>query len=141
MPAFPSARDLGPRVNAAVALTVGLLFGVGVLLTLKRDLVRMAAGGLLLSNSAILFILSTGFPERGEPLHGEGAPTPVMTDPLAQSLALTAIVIGFATSALLLAFVYRMHEQHGSLDVRDVVHAELEEEQSLTPEPPEPEER
>jgi multicomponent Na+:H+ antiporter subunit C len=140
VPAFFSARDLEPRVNAVVALTVGLLFGVGVLLTLKRDLVRMAAGGLLLTNSAILFILSTGFPERGEPLHGEGA-TPVMTDPLAQSLALTAIVIGFATSALLLAFVYRMHEQHGSLDLRDVVHAELEEEQSHTQESPEPEER
>ncbi|ATB44342.1 Na(+) H(+) antiporter subunit C [Cystobacter fuscus] len=128
-------------MNAAVALTVGLLFGVGVLLTLKRDLVRMAAGGLLLTNSAILFILSTGFPERGEPLHDEGATRVVMTDPLAQALALTAIVIGFATSALLLAFVYRMHEQHGSLDLRDVVHAELEEEQSLTREPSEPEER
>lgn len=85
-------------------------------------------------------ILSTGFPERGEPPHGEGA-TPVMTDPLAQALALTAIVIGFATSALLLAFVYRMHEQHGSLDLRDVVHAELEEEQSHAQAPPEPEER
>jgi multicomponent Na+:H+ antiporter subunit C len=127
-------------VNAAVALTVGLLFGVGVLLTLKRDLVRMAAGGLLLSNSAILFILSTGFPERGEPLHSgmEGA---VMTDPLAQSLALTAIVIGFATSALLLALVYRMHEQHGSIDLRDMVRAEVEEDEASTPEPLPPEDR
>ena len=127
-------------MNAAVALTVGLLFGVGVMLTLKRDLVRMAAGGMLLTNAAILFTLSTGFSHRGEPLHTESVDS-VMTDPLAQALGLTAIVIGFATSALLLALVYRMHEQHGSIDVADMVRAELEEEQTLTREPPPPEDR
>ncbi|MET0406059.1 MAG: sodium:proton antiporter [Cystobacter sp.] len=128
-------------MNAVVALTVGLLFGVGVLLTLKRDLVRMASGGLLLTNSAILFIVSTGFPERGEPLltDNEGA---VMTDPLAQALALTAIVIGFATSALVLALVYRMHEQQGSIDLRDMVRAEFEEERhAFNDDPPTPEDR
>ena len=124
-------------MNAVVALTVGLLFGVGVLLSLKRDLVRMAAGAVLITNSAILFILSTGFPERGEAMHpNEGT----MTDPLAQALVLTAIVIGFATSALLLAFVYRAHEAHGSLDLEDLVRAELEEERMLTEETPELEE-
>ena len=124
-------------MNAVVALTVGLLFGVGVLLTLKRDLVRMAAGGILITHSSILFILATGFPERGEPLHPtQGS----MTDPLAQSLVLTAIVIGFATSALLLAFVYRTHEAHGSLDLEDLVRAELEEERVLAHEALEPEE-
>ena len=121
-----------------MALTVGILFGVGVMLTLRRDLVRMAAGGLLVTNAAILFTLSTGFAHRGEPLLPDVDGRP-MTDPLAQALGLTAIVIGFATSALLLALVYRMHEQHGSIDLRDMVHAELEEERTLNrePEPPE----
>jgi multicomponent Na+:H+ antiporter subunit C len=130
MCSLAAAREA--RVNVAVALTVGLLFGVGVLLTLRRDLVRMASGGLLITNSAILFTLATGFAERGEPLlpGREGQP---MTDPLAQALGLTAIVIGFATSALLLALVYRMYQQHGSIDLKDLVHAELEEERTLTP--------
>ncbi len=125
-------------MNVAVALTLGLLFGAGVMLTLRRDLVRMAAGSMMLTNVAILFTLSTGFGHRGEPLLSEADAQP-MTDPLAQALGLTAIVIGFATSALLLALVYRMHEQHGSIDLQDLVRAELDEERAMSQEPEPPE--
>lgn len=106
------------------ALAVGLLFGCGVRMVLERELVRVACGTLLLSNSAILLILAGTFPERGEALHVQ-AGWPV-TDPVLQSLALTAIVISFAVSALLLTLVHRTQRAHGSLRTQRLVEAELE---------------
>ena len=48
-----------------------------------------------------------------------------VTDPVLQSLALTAIVIGFAVSALLLTLVHRTQRAHGSLRTDRLVEAEL----------------
>jgi multicomponent Na+:H+ antiporter subunit C len=44
-----------------------------------------------------------------------GGSTP--TDPLVQALVLTAIVIGFGTTALALVLTYRVYEEHGTIDV------------------------
>ncbi|MFB6137457.1 MAG: sodium:proton antiporter, partial [Halobacteriaceae archaeon] len=40
-----------------------------------------------------------------------------VTDPLVQALVLTAIVIGFGTTAFALVLTYRVYETHGTLDV------------------------
>ena len=40
-------------------------------------------------------------------------------DPVPQALVLTAIVIGVAVNALMLALIIRMYGKKGSLDVRD----------------------
>jgi multicomponent Na+:H+ antiporter subunit C len=37
-----------------------------------------------------------------------------------QALVLTAIVIGFGTTALALVLTYRVYEEHGTIDVYDV---------------------
>ncbi|QRK05917.1 NADH-quinone oxidoreductase subunit K [Archangium violaceum] len=116
---------------AALALTVGLLFGCGVLLVLERELVRMAAGTLLISNASILFTLAAGFRERGEAIHAS-ADQPV-TDPVLQALALTAIVISFAVSALLLSLVHRAQHTHRSLRLEALARAEREAERARGP--------
>jgi multicomponent Na+:H+ antiporter subunit C len=105
------------------SLVVGLLFAVGVRMVLERELVRVACGTVLITNSSVLLILAGSFPERGEALSvQEGYP---VTDPVLQSLALTAIVIGFAVSALLLTLVHRTQRAHGSLRTDRLVEAEL----------------
>jgi len=43
-----------------------------------------------------------------------------VTDPLVQALVLTAIVIGFGTTAFALVLTYRVYEEHGTLDLGEV---------------------
>ena len=81
----------------AVSVVIAVIFGSGAFLVLQRDLLRVVVGIVLVSNSAILFIIAAGLSRGSAPIYpiGEGA----VSDPLVQAMALTALVIG---SALLL---------------------------------------
>jgi multicomponent Na+:H+ antiporter subunit C len=89
------------------ALGVAILFGTGAYLLLKRDLIRVVAGVILISNAITLFILAAGLTRGAAPIYPLPEDRPV-SDPLVQSMALTAIVITFGVSALLLSLVYRV---------------------------------
>jgi multicomponent K+:H+ antiporter subunit C len=92
-------------VEALLALVIGVLGGAGVWLTLRPRTFQVIMGLTLLSYSVNLFIFSVGslFLDR-PPIVEPGVPTTLVyyTDPMPQSLVLTAIVIGFATTALFL---------------------------------------
>lgn len=111
------------------ALVVAVVFASGTFLLLQRDLTRVVVGIILVSNSAVLFIISAGL-TRGVapilPLEGEGA-----ADPLVQAMALTALVIGFGVAALLLAMVYRLYTTHGTVDLEEIAAAEMREAEAL----------
>ncbi len=111
------------------ALVVAVVFASGTFLLLQRDLTRVVVGIILVSNSAVLFIISAGL-TRGVapilPLEGEGA-----SDPLVQAMALTALVIGFGVAALLLAMVYRLYTTHGTVDLEEIAAAEMREAEAL----------
>ncbi|MEU4766400.1 NADH-quinone oxidoreductase subunit K [Actinosynnema sp. NPDC023794] len=89
----------------AFAVAAAVLFGSGAYLLLKRDLIRMVAGIMLISQSAVVTIIAAGL-SRGRAAIAV-APGDEVSDPLPQALALTALVIGLATVALLLALVHR----------------------------------
>lgn len=110
------------------ALAVSVLFAAGIYLVLQPDAIRGIAGLLLLSNAAILFLVvaGAGTGRRRAPVHPvEDAAA--AADPLPQALALTAIVIGFATTAFLVALVHRLQRAHDSVDAQDLARAEEEE--------------
>ena len=109
------------------AVTVASLFGSGVYLMLKPDLLRVVVGMVLISNSANLFIMTAGLSLGAPPIYPlpEGV---AVSDPLVQAMTLTAIVISFAVSALLLSLVYRVYTSHLSLDLDDLAAAEEREE-------------
>ena len=111
------------------ALVVAVVFASGTFLLLQRDLTRVVVGIILVSNSAVLFIISAGL-TRGVapilPLEGEGA-----SDPLVQAMALTALIIGFGVAALLLAMVYRLYTTHGTVDLEEIAAAEMQEAEAL----------
>lgn len=87
----------------ALALTVGVLVAGGVFLLLRRGMVRMIIGFMLLSHGVNLAVLAAGgVSRRGEPL-GPGADPAVTADPLPQAFVLTAIVITFGITMYLLA--------------------------------------
>lgn len=111
------------------ALVVAVVFASGTFLLLQRDLTRVVVGIILVSNSATLFIVSSGL-SRGAapilPLEGGGA-----SDPLVQAMALTALVIGFGVAALLLAMVYRLYTTHETVDLEEIAGAEMREAEDL----------
>ena len=87
------------------AFTAAVVFGIGTYLVLQRKLSRLIIGlGLIGHGANIVFVTAT---RRGTPpLIGSGDPES-FADPLPQSLVLTAIVISFGVTALLLALAYR----------------------------------
>jgi multicomponent K+:H+ antiporter subunit C len=92
-------------VEALLALVIGVLCGAGVWLVLRPRTFQVIMGLALLSYAVNLFIFSVGslFLDK-PPIVKPGVPASLehYTDPMPQSLVLTAIVIGFATTALFL---------------------------------------
>ncbi|MGK7221981.1 sodium:proton antiporter [Kocuria flava] len=86
----------------ALALTVGALIGGGVFMMLRRGMVRLIIGFVLLSHGVNLLIMAAGgVDRRDEPLGA--SPDPATTaDPLPQAFVLTAIVIAFAITMYML---------------------------------------
>ena len=104
------------------ALTVAILFAAGTFLLLQRDLLRIVVGILLISNSATLYIIVSGLSRGQVPIYPltEGP----VSDPLVQAMALTALIIGFGVSALLLAMVYRLYLSNRSIDAETIARSE-----------------
>lgn len=90
-----------------LASAIGILTASGVWLILRPRTFQVIIGLTLLSYAVNLFIFSTGGLRMGaEPvLKGAGGDLSAYADPLPQALVLTAIVISFATTALLLVVV------------------------------------
>ncbi len=97
---------------------------------LKRDLFRVVTGVIMISNASILFIMTSAMfrgmaPIYPQPRHG------TVSDPLVQALALTAIVISFSTTALLLALLYRVYKTNKAFDQSTLVEHEQQHEAAL----------
>ncbi len=114
-------------MTLVVSIAVAVLIGSGAYLLLKHDLVRVVIGMLLISNGANLFIMNAGLSRGAAPIY----PLPEdgsVADPLVQAMTLTAIVITFGVSALLLSLIYRVYLAHATLDTDTLAEAEEREE-------------
>ena len=92
-------------MEVVLALVIGVLGGAGIWLILRPRTFQVIMGFALLSYAVNLFIFSMGSlsidqPPIVEP--GREASLAQYSDPMPQALVLTAIVIGFATTALFL---------------------------------------
>ena len=88
-----------------VAIAIGILASSGVWLLLRPRTFQVAIGLSLLAYAVNLFIFAMGWVRAGLPpiVERVGAvDASKFADPLPQALVLTAIVIGFATTALFL---------------------------------------
>ncbi len=95
-----------------------VLVGLGLwTLMTRRNLIKLAVGIVLIENGVNLFLVSLGYVRGGiAPIYTyapEGVP---MVMPTPQALTLTSIVIGMATTALLLTFAVVIHRHRGTLD-------------------------
>lgn len=92
-------------MEVVLAIAIGVLTGSGVWLILRPRTFQLVIGLSLLAYAVNLFVFSIGgLAIDQEPILIDGIPRDLghYTDPVPQALVLTAIVIGFAMTALLL---------------------------------------
>lgn len=98
--------------------TVVILTFIAILIILtKKNLVKILLGINILESAANLLIISIGYREGGVAPIFTLAPSMTMVLPTPQALVLTSIVIGVATSALLLSFTMVIHRKYGTVNV------------------------
>ena len=112
-----------------LALAASVLFGIGATMLLSRDLVRVVLGIAVISQAAVLTLVASGLTRGSAPIYPL-AERPVI-DPLSQAMALTAIVIGLAITALLLALVLRVAVAYRSQELEKVAAEEAERDEAL----------
>ena len=104
-------------MEIVISLAIGVLTSAGVWLLLRPRTFQVLMGLCLLSYAVNLFIFSVGsLSLNREPIIKAGLQPNLIdyTDPLPQSLVLTAIVIGFATTALFLVVLLALRGLSGS---------------------------
>ncbi|MCS6772235.1 MAG: Na+/H+ antiporter subunit C [Kiritimatiellae bacterium] len=110
-------------MEALLAAVIGVLYGAGVYLMQRRNMVKFLIGLALLSHGANLLIFTAGGLTRGAPPlipEHAGTPTSPHADPLPQALILTAIVISFAVLAFALVLFLRAYQTTGTDDLNDL---------------------
>lgn len=94
-------------IDLVLVAGVVVLYATGVFQLLERSFTRMIFGFILVGNGTnLLLFITVGRPGLA-PVLAEGAAPDDYTDPLPQAFILTAIVITFATTAFMLALLYR----------------------------------
>lgn len=107
-------------METLMAYVVGVLFATAVYMMLRRSIVKLVIGLMLLSNAANLLIFTVaGMKQGAPPLIPKGAEAPVtaVADPLPQALILTAIVIAFGVLAFSVVLIHRAYEVVGTDDL------------------------
>jgi multicomponent Na+:H+ antiporter subunit C len=110
-----------------IAFLIGVLFAAGVYCLLRRSIVKLVIGVILIAQGANLLVFTAGGLLAGRPALvevGATVPEAPFGDPLPQAMVLTAIVIGFGLTAFLLALVCRAHEAVGEDDINAFHHTD-----------------
>lgn len=95
-----------------MAIVVGLLYAAAIYMMLRRSIVKLVIGLMLLSNAANLLIFTSAGMTRGAPPLipiGSVLPDGPVADPLPQALILTAIVIAFGVLAFAVVLIHRAY--------------------------------
>ncbi|NWO07881.1 MAG: Na+/H+ antiporter subunit C [Alteromonadaceae bacterium] len=103
-----------------MAYVVGLLFAAAIYMMLRRSIVKLVIGLVILSNAANLLIFVVAGLTRGAPplISGNTAELArTVADPLPQALILTAIVIAFSVLAFAVVLIRRAYEIVGTDDL------------------------
>jgi multicomponent Na+:H+ antiporter subunit C len=111
-----------------LALVIGALFAGGLYMMLRRNLVKVVIGLLLLGHAANLFVFTLGRLVRGRPplIRDEevGLLQPY-ADPVPQALILTAIVISFGVTAFAIILLRQAYLSLGTEDLDNLRTTEM----------------
>ena len=110
-------------MEVLLAFIIGGLYAAGLYLMMRRSIVRLIIGLVLLGQAANLLIFTLGRLTRGRPpLIPLDSTDPVapFADPLPQALILTAIVIGFGVMAFTVVLIKIAYQTVGTDDLDDM---------------------
>lgn len=99
-----------------------VIFSLGIYCVLrKRNILKMIIGLIIAEYAVNLFFVLIAYRIEGRaPIFAANQPVENMVDALPQAVVLTSIVIGLATTVLLIALAMRIYEQYGTLDVTKI---------------------
>jgi len=87
----------------------------------RRNLIKIAISLSIMEVSIFLFFALIGYVEGGKaPIVSPAEPDQLYVDPLPQAMVLTAIVIGLATTSLLMAVIIRIYKKYKTFDIREI---------------------
>jgi multicomponent Na+:H+ antiporter subunit C len=87
----------------------------------KRNIIKIIIGVIICEYAVNLFFILVAYKAGGRtPIFSQGSDILNMVDPLPQALVLTAIVIGLATTALLVAIAMRIYQKYGTFDITKI---------------------
>ena len=110
-------------MEVLMAFLIGCLFAAGTYMMLRRSMVKIIIGLILLSHGANLLIFTASRLTRGNaPLINPetGVLTEPFADPVPQALVLTAIVIGFGVQAFVIVLFKRTWADTGTDDLDEL---------------------
>jgi multicomponent Na+:H+ antiporter subunit C len=99
-----------------------VLFLVGLFGVLtKRNIIKIVIGLSIMELSLFLFFTLIGYVDKGiAPIIVQNMEKAKFVDPLPQAIVLTAIVIGLATNAMLMAIAIRLYKKYDTFDIRKI---------------------
>ena len=100
-------------------VAVLILLGVTVMLA-KRNIIKILMGLSLMESAVNLFLVATGYRPDGVAPIFTNVPGTHMVLPTVQALTLTSIVIGVATSAMMLSFAMVLYKKYGTVDTHQI---------------------
>jgi len=99
-----------------------ILFSLGIYCVLrKRNIIKIIVGIIIAEYAVNLFFILVAYRIDGRaPIFSQKAEITNMVDPLPHALVLTAIVIGLASTALLVGIAMRIYEKYGTFDITKI---------------------
>lgn len=107
-------------MEGIMAIVIGLLFSAAFYMMLRRSIIKLVMGLIILSNAANLVIFTVAGLTRGNPAflnETTKVAAPGVADPLPQALVLTAIVIAFGVLAFSVVLIHRAYKVVGTDDL------------------------
>jgi multicomponent Na+:H+ antiporter subunit C len=103
-----------------IAVVVLALIGLAMVL-FKRNLIKIFLGIVILESAVNLFLIALGYREGGiAPIYTNAPAGEEMVFSTVQALTLTSIVIGVATTAVMLTFAMVLWKKYGSIETNKI---------------------
>ncbi len=106
-----------------LAITTGTLFAAGLYMVLRRSIMKILIGLLLLGYAVNLLLFGSARLIPGKPPLIPATSTVVagvVADPVPQALILTAIVISFGATAFTIVLMRQVYKEVGSDDINKI---------------------
>jgi len=113
-----------------LAITIGLLYASGIYMMLRRSMVKLIIGIILIGNGVNFLIFVLGRITKGStPIIPADSNTFIeaYADPVPQALILTAIVISFGLQAFAIVLIKRVYKVVETDDIDQISHTEEDE--------------